>query len=187
MSVHNPLDEAEMSLLDSFLLSPACADDALAIDEAHGLLTALSLCPGQLGEGWHTEVWGEAEFESPAQQAHIADLLDRLAADVKAALAKRGPFEPLVVEIEEEDGDLLEAYEGWCYGFMLGVAMYQEAWDGLAKEQEALLLPIASLAMLSDEEEPPEMSDEEYDDWVELLPGAVRGLHDWWQAHPYSH
>jgi hypothetical protein len=40
---------------------------------------------------------------------------------------------------------------------------------------------MAQLALLNSDEEP-EMDDEEYESWVELLPGAVLGLYSYWHG-----
>jgi len=77
---------------------------------------------------------------------------------------------------------VLESHEGWCFGFMHGVERASERWVKLDKNGEALLSPIAQLALLESEEEP-EMDEDEYNMWVELIPGAVLGLRDYFTSH----
>ena len=75
---------------------------------------------------------------------------------------------------------MVEAYEGWCLGFIHAVADHQESWDKLEKSEQELLTPIAKIALLLNEEEP-DMDDEEYAACIELLPGAVAGLYSYWK------
>ncbi len=85
------------------------------------------------------------------------------------------------VEVEEEDGSVVVAYEGWCFGFMLGVETCQDEWEKLSEDEEGLLAPMAQLALLNSDEEP-SMDEDEYEQWVELLPGAVLGLNAYWHG-----
>lgn len=181
MTANAPLiSEEELSELDEFLLSEAC-DEALAVDEAHGFLTALVVGPSPMEEAeWMGAIWGQPKFADEAQRDRMSGLLRRMHDDVVATLASGHDFEPLAIEIEE-DGELLEAYEGWCFGFMLGVGHDEAAWDALPKDEQPLMAPLSQLALLHGDEEV-EMDDEEYSSWVELLPGAVLGLYSYW--HP---
>ncbi len=165
------LTDTELAELDEFLLSEE--DDRLAIDEAHGYLTALILCGSDGDEASILEaVLGEAK--PPAQ---IPELLLRMYQDIAAELESAQPFEPMVIE-EEENGESFEVYEGWCFGFMLAVSDNEDVWAELPKDQRSLLEPIATLALSREEEL--DMDDEEYSGWVELLPGSVNGLYAYW-------
>lgn len=177
-----PLSDDELAELDSFLLSDACDDEVLSVDELHGLLTALLVGPRQLPEAsWMEMAWGEPRFADEAERQRMQELMGRLYAEIETVLQQGLDFEPLAVELEEEDGVEVIAYEGWCYGFMLGVETCQEEWDQLTGDEESLLAPMAQLALLNSDEEP-EMDEEEYEQWVELLPGAVLGLYSYWHA-----
>jgi uncharacterized protein len=168
-----------MTELDAFLLSDACDDETLTIDEAHGYLTALQLPPVQLDESaWLQEIWGTPRFADAAQAERMHQLLRRLCADIAAGLGQRRDFEPLAIELEDE-GETVESYEGWCFGFMLGVEQHETLWADLPRTEQELLAPMAQLALLGTEEEQ-EMSEEEYGQWVELIPGAVMGLYAFW-------
>lgn len=174
-----PLSDQELVELDDFLLSDACDEETFAIDEAHGFLTALVVGPEAMPQSeWLEAVWGQPRFADEAQARRMTDLLVRLYRSIEADLQAGRPFEPLVVE-EEEEGEVFESYEGWCFGFMAGVQEFEELWQPLPKEPQALLTPIAQLALLYTDEEP-EMSEAEYGDWIELLPGAVTGLYHFW-------
>lgn len=173
------LNDDELAELDTFLLSDACDDEVLSVDEVHGFLTALQVGPRSMPESeWLTMAWGEPKFTDEAQQQHLQGLMLRLNSDLEASLKEGLDFEPLAVEVEEE-GEAVVAFEGWCFGFMLGVETCQAEWDKLPKGEESLLAPMAQLALLNSDEEP-EMDDEEYESWVELIPGAVLGLYSYW-------
>ena len=174
------LSDEELAELDAFLLSEACDDEVLTVDEVHGMLTALLVGPQPLDEAeWLDMAWGEPQFSDGGEQQHMLGLMRRLHRDIETSLQAGRDFEPLAVEVEEEDGTEVVAYEGWCFGFMLGVETCQGEWDKLPKNEENLLAPMAQLALLNSDEEP-EMDDEEYEQWVELLPGAVMGLYSYW-------
>lgn len=178
IDLDTPLNENELGELDEFLLSDAC-EDALSIDEAHGYLTALAVTPNlPADDEWQADIWGQPAFVDESQREHMTSLLMRLFNEVIATLEARRDFEPLVIETEEE-GEILEAYEGWCFGFMHGVEQQQELWDELPQNEQTLVAPMAQLALLYSDEET-DMDDDEYDDWVELLPGAVMGLYAYW-------
>lgn len=182
MSTDTPtLNEAELAELDEFLLSDACDDEVLTVDEVHGLLTALQVGPQPMAEAeWLAMAWGEPQFADAAQRERMVGLMQRLNRDIEAVLQAGRDFEPLAVEVEENGVEVV-AFEGWCFGFMLGVESCQAEWDKLPKDEENLLAPMAQLALLNSDEEP-QMDDEEYEQWVELLPGAVMGLYSYWHG-----
>ena len=172
----------ELLALDNFLLAEEAEGERLPIDEAHGYLTALIVGAQPVEQAtWMEAIWGEPAFADAAEQQHLTNSLLRMQAEIADTLAKRRSFEPLIIEEEDEEGELLEAYEGWCLGFMRYVAERQSQWEEMPKDEQALLSPIAKLAMLCAEEEQ-DMDEEEYEACVDLLPGAVAGLYAYW--HP---
>jgi len=174
-----PLNETELTELDEFLLSEACDEDALSIDEAHGFLTALAVTPQPpTDDKWMSSVWGQPDFTDEEERQRMTSLLQRLHHEIVTTLQAGRDFEPLVIETEEE-GETFEAYEGWCFGFMLGVEEQQALWDELSQNEQNLVAPMAQLALLYSDEET-DMDDDEYSGWVELLPGAVMGLYAYW-------
>ncbi len=179
----HPLSDAEFAELDQFLMAGE-DEGCMPIDQAHGFITALVVGPEPLGqESWTRAVWGEAVFEDEQQKTHMTDFLLRIHNEIMTTLEDRRPFEPLIIEEEDEEGELLEAYEGWCLGFMHGVSDHHDQWDALPKNEQELLSPIAKLALLCVDEEM-EMDEEEYEMCVELLPGAVMGLYEYWHGRP---
>jgi uncharacterized protein len=174
-----PLSEDELTELDSFLLSDTCDDDTLSVDEAHGYLSGLAVLPQSVDRGdWLSFIWNDPEFTDNDEQDHFIQLMQRLNQEIINTLANGNEFEPLVIETEEE-GVIMEAFEGWCVGFMYAVDQHQSVWKGIDNNSNALLAPIAKLAMLEDDEDP-DMDDDEYSEWVDLLPGSVSGLYNYW-------
>lgn len=176
-----PLSPDELTELDDFLLMNP--EERLSIDEAHGFITALIVARDMREPAaWLPDVWGDTPFTNVAEERRLTDLVLRMRDDIAEMLADGEGFEPLIIEEEDEDeGELYEAHEGWCFGFMLAVANDEERWRDLPNDQKTLLEPIAALALLHSEEEP-DMTEEEYEGWVELLPGAVMGLQTYFSA-----
>ena len=162
------LSEDELIELDEFLLSEG--EERLSIDEAHGYMAALIVSNAEVDEtAMLASILGEAE-----QPEKIVQLLQRMYQEISAELASGKPFEPMVIE-EEEGGETFEVYEGWCYGFVLAVSDHETDWAQLSKDGRSLLEPIATLALLREEEL--DIDDEEYSGWVGLLAGSVSGLY----------
>lgn len=180
MSQDQPItmSNAAIEELDAFLLSENCDEETLTVDEAHGLITAMLISPaGIVGNDWVGLIWGEPEFPDEATEQRMIAHLQQMEQEIRQLLEQGLPYEPFSVE-EEEGDEVIESFEGWCFGFMVGVSQQQEAWDDLPKDQQALLAPMAQLSLLVSEEEP-SMDDQEYQSWVELIPGAVTGLYNY--------
>ena len=172
MNIDTKLSDAELAELDDFLLSDT--HECLAVDEAHGYLTALIVCAHDSDEA---DVL-DAVFGQANPPAEISTLLLRMYQEIAAELEAVAPFEPMVIEEEEDNGENIEIYDGWCFGFMLAISDHEDIWGELPKAQQSLLEPIATLALLREEEL--DMDEEEYAGWVELLPGSVNGLYAYW-------
>ncbi len=82
-----PLTDDELAELDSFLLSDACDDEVLSVDELHGFLTALLVGPQPLPEAeWRKMAWGEPNFADAAQQQRMEGLIRALYDEVAESL-----------------------------------------------------------------------------------------------------
>jgi uncharacterized protein len=177
-----PLSEEEYAELDDFLCAGEEEEERLPVDEAHGFMTAMIVGHAPVAQETLLEsVWGKPVFADEAERERLTGLLLRLFREISTTLKAGRSFEPLVVEIEE-NGATLVAHEGWCFGFMLAVSGEEERWSRLPKHEQALLGPIARLALLHVEDEP-ELDEEEYEMLVELLPGAIAGLNAYWESN----
>lgn len=180
-----PLTDDELAELDEFLLIEDGENEKLSIDEAHGFLTALIVSAEGLDETqWLAYVWGAPSFPDKASEEHLTGLMRRLYGDIQAMLASNEKFDPLVIEEETDEGDVIEIHEGWCFGFMLALETNLPLWDDMSTQEQSLLAPIAKLALLHDDEEDEEvaMDDEEQSSLIDLIPGSVAGLYHWFQS-----
>ncbi len=181
LELNTPLSEEELVALDEFLLAEH-SNEMMPVDEVHGYLTALVVSHDMASQSeWLSAIWGEPEFANNNEQANMTNCLLRMRNEIAAILASNRHYEPLVIEEVDDDGEVVEAYEGWCLGFIHAIADHQTLWDKLEKNEQELLAPIAKIALLLNEEEA-DMEDEEYQGCVELLPGAVAGLYAYWKG-----
>ncbi len=180
-SIEQTLSTEELTILDDFLLARAEESEALMVDEVHGYVTAAVLAGCPLDDEARTAIWGEQAFSDAEEGQKMNGLLLKMEADISHILDSQAHFEPLVIEEEDEDGELIEAYDGWCYGFMASVSNQPKCWEALPKHERELLSPIATLALI-DSDEGLDIDEEEYQSWVEMLPGSVSGLFDYFQS-----
>jgi len=177
------LTEDELAELDNFLLSGSEGGNRMPVDEAHGFIAALIISHLPIEQkAWQSAVWGTPVFADETEKKHMSDLLQRMQNDIALTLKMGQIFEPLVIEEEDENGEITEDYAGWCIGFMHAITCQQEHWDCLQKNELELLSPIAKLALI-DEDEDLEMDDDEYEMCTELIPGTVAGLYSYWASH----
>jgi len=179
LTTHSPLTDDEFIELDEFLLSD---ENCLPIDEAHGFITSLIVSHVPINQSdWMELIWGQPVFADEDEKQRMSELMLRLYHDIAAALKTGQPFDPLVIEIEE-DGETLETHQGWCFGFMLAISQDEERWNQLPQDEHVLLSPIAKLAIQHDDDEL-DMDDEEYQMLIDLLPGSVVGLYQYWELN----
>ncbi|MFV1982448.1 MAG: YecA family protein [Thiohalomonadales bacterium] len=171
------MTDDEYSNLDAILMENI--EDCLSIDEAHGFLTAMSVSQISLSNDECIEsICGDSDFDDQSRKA-VSDLILKMHSEIQSMLTSSDPFDILIIETEQDD-EIIEVFEGWCQGFMLAVAQEHNLWDSLEKTEQTILSPIAKVALLISDESL-EMEDDEYDMLVELLPGAVMGLHSYFK------
>ncbi len=174
------MTDNDYARLDEILM--ANIDDCLSIDEAHGFLTAMSVSNVKLSDtDCFDAICGDSKLDNKLANEVISLILN-MNDDIKVMLDNNKPFDILLIETEEQ-GEMIEVFEGWCHGFMLAVCQNESVWDGLGKNEQSILSPIAKLALLISDEQL-DMEDDEYDLLVELLPGAVMGLNSYYN---YKH
>lgn len=172
------MKDEDYSRLDEILMDNI--DSCLSIDEAHGFLSAMLVSQIELSSEDCLEcVCGDSDFNDKIR-LEVSSLILSMFSDIQEMLNNGQAFDPLLIETEEE-GEVVEVYEGWCHGFMLAVVQEQTIWDFLEKNEQSLLSPIAKLALLISDETL-EIEADEYDMLVELLPGAVTGLNIYFKS-----
>src|SRR5262249_12836453 len=78
------------------------------------------------------------------QAKRIIGLLMHQYNAVSQAIAD-GCFDPLLLELTQEDGSEFFDAEGWCEGFMLGVSIFLDAWRPVLEEHTELIAPMLLL------------------------------------------
>jgi uncharacterized protein len=193
-SPHHPdwpdrLADEELEELDQFLRAHA-SEDALLLDGVHGLLTANAIGPQPAApEEWLPEVL-HAPFADETEARRILELLARLNEGVGIEL-HQGAYEPILGEVELDDGNTTLSAHGWCEGFARGVDLRARLWEarlGADTELTELLGPIMALAVdegvfAADVEFAP-LSVDEYDDCLARLPSAVGAIAEYWHERP---
>jgi uncharacterized protein len=183
------LDEAELEELDLFLRSHA-GEDALLLDGVHGLLSAISIGPERTTpEEWLPEVLHDP-FVDENEGKRILELLARLNESIAFEL-ESDAYEPILGEVELDDGDSALSALGWCEGFSRGVDLRAALWEarlGADSQLTELLGPIMALAVeegvfTTDADFAP-LSEQEYDECLAQLPSAVGAVAHYWQEHP---
>jgi len=184
----SPSDE-DLEELDQFLRGHG-GDEDLLLDGVHGLLTALAIGPAPATpDEWLPEILHEP-FLDPAQGERVLTLLARLN-DAIAPELETGTYEPILGEIDADDGDTAFTARGWCEGFSRGIDLRAPVWEsrlGHDSDLMELLGPIIALAIddgvfESDAEFAP-LSDDDYDECLAQIPQAVSAIADYWREHP---
>ncbi len=183
------LTDAELDELDLFLRRHNPEDGPL-LDGVHGLLTALMVGPEPARpDEWLPEVLHEP-FGDADEGNRILSLLARLNDSIPMEI-EHERYEPILGEVDTDDGDSALSAAGWCHGFAHGINLRAELWETrLEQDQELMQLlgPVVALAIDSgalDTDEPVEPLDEaSYDGFLAQLPETVGALAEYWRVHP---
>jgi uncharacterized protein len=144
-----PLDEDELDELDAFLRSDAVGEDAMDVSMLDGFLTALAVGPTNLPPAlWLPMIWGKG-VSWPSEK--IAERLRALVlrhANYLLLYLREEPeaFEPLLLERDDENQKVVPVIDGWCIGFVRGMALDEASWKPLLEDDEnGVLLDIILL------------------------------------------
>ncbi|MBA8885192.1 YecA family protein [Dokdonella fugitiva] len=181
----------ELEELDRFLRAHA-GDEDMLLDGVHGFLTALAIGPVPAKpEEWLPEILHEP-FADADEGERVLTLLARLNDAITPEL-ETGSYEPILGELEVEDGPPAFTARGWCEGFSRGIDLRAPSWEGrLGQDSELmeLLSPIIALAIddgvfESDADFAP-LGDEDYDECLAQIPNAVGAVAEYWRSHPLA-
>ena len=183
------LDDSELEELDQFLRAHA-GEDHLLLDGVHGLLTAIGIGPDKVSpDEWLPEILHEP-FADEDEGRRVLELLARLSESVEIEV-EADSYEPILGEIELDDGDTALSALGWCEGFSRGVDLRARLWEsrlGVDSHLTELLGPIMALAVeegvFSTDADFAPLSETEYDECLAQLPSAVAAVANYWQEHP---
>jgi uncharacterized protein len=183
------LDDTDLEELDRFLRAHA-GEDALLLDGVHGMLSAIVIGPERATpDEWLPEVL-HAPFVDEDEGKRILELLARLNESVELEL-ETDSYEPILGEIELDDGDSALSALGWCEGFSRGVDLRARLWEarlGADSQLTELLGPIMALAVeegvfATDADFAP-LNEQEYDECLAQLPAAVAAVSHYWHEQP---
>jgi len=183
------LSDGELEELDQFLRAHA-GEDALLLDGVHGLLSAINIGPDRATpEEWLPEVLHDP-FADEDEGKHILELLARLSESIQYEL-EADAYEPILGEIELDDGNTALSAQGWCEGFSRGVDMRARLWEtrlGVDTRLTELLSPIMALAVeegvFETDAEIAPLNEVEYDECLAHLPAAVGAVAHYWHELP---
>lgn len=186
----SPSDE-DLEELDQFLRGRS-GDDDLLLDGVHGLLTALAIGPAPATpDEWLPEVLHEP-FTDNGEGERVLTLLARLN-DAISPEIETGTYEPILGEIDADDGSTAFTARGWCEGFSRGIDLRAPVWEsrlGQDSELMELLGPIIALAIddgvFESTADFAPLGDEDYDECLAQIPVAVAAIAEYWRDHPLS-
>ena len=185
----NTLDDSELEELDQFLRAHG-SEEALLLDGVHGLLSANAIGPQPAApDEWLPEILHEP-FADEEEGRRILELLARLNESVATEI-EADEYEPILGEVELDDGDTTLSAQGWCEGFSRGVDLRARLWEarlGADSQLTEVLGPIMALAVdegvfATDADFAP-LSETEYDECLSQLPASVGAVAQYWHEHP---
>ena len=187
------LEEQEYDELGE-LLDARAGESGFQLDALHGMLTAIAVGPEPVPpDEWMTLVIDQAQpFESVEQAERTITLILRLYNTVCDDLECLR-YNPILGQIETENGENTLSAHGWCGGFSRGVDLREELWDARLNDDPELtraMAPVIELAtdegVYEDEQEhaPEPLSESEYDDALGRLPAAMYETQQYWRDHP---
>lgn len=184
----SPTDD-ELQELDQFLRSHGGEEDLL-LDGVHGMLTALAIGPEPPTPAeWLPELLHEP-FTDSGEGERVLGLLARLNDSIVSELSA-GIYEPILGEVDSEEGEIIYSARGWCEGFSRGIDLRASGWEvrlGHDVQLMELLAPIVALSIEDGVFEPDgehqQLSDEEYEECLADLPTVACAVADYWRQRP---
>ena len=104
----------------------------------------------------------------------------RMHNDIAGVLQRGEELGPLMLETTLASGETVFVAQGWCWGFMEGIRSKYEAWEPQLDAIDALLLPVAALADLGDDDsEFHELLDDpdKVEELTDAIPESVLGIY----------
>ncbi len=182
----SPITDAELEELEAFLLSERVPEEGMSLSELDGFLTALAVGPEIIPPStWLPVVWQGQEpvFDSPKDIERVLGLILALHSRIAQGI-RQDELDPLFnVELREDGSELLTP-DGWCWGFMQGVSLREEAWKPLLDSEDGELLD--AIAMIAGggrqlpEFAPIQNSPEEYEEFLDMISGSALDIRDYW-------
>ena len=191
MEVSKPISDAEIDKLAEFLTSDETLEECMDLSTLDGFLTGLVIGPDTIPPSrWLPVVWGETEqdemaWKSRKKAERIMGLIMRLYNSIVDAFQVDPPDFSPIMPIHEASGEEVTIIDEWCWGFMQSVGLVAESWQPLLEDEKqgAAILPITlhgteeGWKLL---EKDPKVSAVQHEEWVAMLPSAIREIHEFW-------
>lgn len=192
------LDDHDIAELDD-LLAQLRNEDALHLDGAHGLLTALAVSPEAVSrDEWLPAIIGrEPEVDDPAVIARLAERLTRLQHSIAQGL-EHYSYDPIFTQHAPEAGDdpATDSDEpvldvgGWCTGFSMGIDLRSALWEGQMQADPHLVDLLAPIVQLGvddgvfadiQDDQLPALSEAEREALIARLASALLDVKHYWE------
>jgi uncharacterized protein len=185
------LADSELEELDQYLRAHA-EEDHLLLDGVHGLLTSLAIGPvPPKPEEWLGEVLHEP-FVDAEEGERVLTLLARLNDSVLLEI-ETGAYEPILGEIDTDEGGTAFTSRGWCEGFSRGIDLRAPAWESRLGQDSDLMQHLGPIIALSIEDEVFEsdadfapLSEDDYDECIARIPESVDAVAVYWRENPIT-
>ncbi len=185
-------EDDELEQLADLLESDAMPATAMNLSTLDGFFTAAALVPRPMP--WRELlpwVWDDESAEPGSGEVPATPLDSPLAQRLEALLRlhwdglldtlRSSPedYEPVLYLVEpEQGGEPQPAIDDWCWGFVTGMQLHAQQYEALPDELQELLGPILLYGTEQGWEhlDSQPLSDDEYEQVVEALPGIVAEL-----------
>jgi uncharacterized protein len=195
----NVLDEHDIAELDE-LLAQLKNEDALHLDGAHGLLSALAVSPEPVAlEEWLPLVLGAApEVDDPSVLTSLVERLQRLYQSIVGGLDHYN-YDPIFSQHEPDhptghgadaSAEMVLDVGGWCEGFSLGIDLRSAMWEGQMQADPQLVELLAPIVQLGvddgvfadlHDDSIPALSDAEREQLINQLASVLLDVKHYWE------
>jgi uncharacterized protein len=188
-SLADPLTEAEIALLDDFLIGDSVPEKAMNLSMMDGFMAALASAPkltmpsSMLRWIWDAAHGQEAPAFADAQEAaSIIGLIMRHWNGVNSTL-NRAPdeYQPLIPK-RNTYGKTISIIDSWCSGYYKGIAIDRTGWQPLLAQHPEWFTAIQLYAGEGgrDELERRQESINQHQTFADSLASSVRHIHRFW-------
>ena len=194
-AIDEPLSDAELDEMESFLGSDAVPQDCMDLEMLDGYLTAIVSGPEAIQPSeWLPQVWSDggrtanAAFADSEQAQKIMGLMLRHMVGIQRTLTEAPTrFRPLLYMPDEKAKKAERAppeATAWCEGYMAGVKLRDDEWQPLfdAPDARDWVFPIEALAFGDRDDEFMEWvdTDEKRAELIDELPVAAVLIYRFW-------
>ena len=178
-------DAAAQAQLAALLDRHAADENTMRLDEAQAFFTAMLSGPDAVDVvTWLPEVLGKPELYTPAEQAQMTELLQRMVKDISIQLGAK--LSPQLILYPDESG--AQDYLTWANAYLYALDVVETDWFEAVTDEgfEDLFYPVMALAGLYDEDENGapilDISPSERESLQAELPASLLDIYLYWQA-----